>query len=335
MFRIIAVSVIAMPLLFAVSSVSKACSFNCEKANNGTNVKIPSGSGLEGYQDIISGKQPKPFTITGKLFVPGECDAAKKLPAVIIQHGSGMPSGDWYTKLPEALNKSGIVALVPDSHSARGITGTGKNQAQLSKADRLYDTFSAFNFLETVPCVDTARVGVTGYSFGGIIAMDSVETVLANKLANGKSYKASMPVYPSCQATFKNTSSTKTKVHVLVGELDDYTPAKYCFDAVKFKKQRGWNIDLTVLEGAHHGFIRTSGPKSSQSWTFGGCGPIEIDEEGYETSKEYGFSSRDGWKNLIKKAVKTCAKRGVTVGGSNKTAKATLEYTVKFFSENL
>jgi len=335
MFRIIAMSLIAMPLLFAINTESKACSFNCENANNGTSVKIPSGSGLEGYQDIISGKQPKPFTITGKLFVPGECNAAKKLPAVIIQHGSGMPSGDWYSKLPEALNKSGMVALVPDSHSARGITGTGKNQAQLSKADRLYDTFSAFNFLETVPCVDMARVGVTGYSFGGIIAMDSAETVLANKLANGKSYKASMPVYPSCQATFKNTSSTKTKVHVLVGELDDYTPAKYCFDAVKFKKQRGWNIDLTVLEGAHHGFIRTSGPKSSQSWTFGGCGPIEIDEEGYETSKEYGFSSRDGWKNLIKKAVKTCAKRGVTVGGSNKTAKATLEYTVKFFSENL
>ena len=335
MFRIIAVSVIAMPLLFAVSSVSKACSFNCEKANNGTNVKIPSGSGLEGYQDIISGKQPKPFTITGKLFVPGECNAAKKLPAVIIQHGSGMPSGDWYTKLPEALNKSGIVALVPDSHSARGITGTGKNQAQLSKADRLYDTFSAFNFLETVPCVDTARVGVTGYSFGGIIAMDSVENVLANKLANGKSYKASMPVYPSCQATFKNTSSTNTKVHVLVGELDDYTPAKYCLDAVDYKKQRGWNIDVTVLEGAHHGFIRTSGTKSISSWTFGGCGTIEFDDEGYSTVVKYGISSRDGWKNYVKKIVKACGKRGVTIGGTNKTANATLEYTVKFFSENL
>ena len=335
MLRTLAAIVTALPVLFAVPSVSKACSFNCEKANNGTNVKIPSGSGLEGYQDIISGKQPKPFTITGKLFVPGECNAAKKLPAVIIQHGSGMPSGDWYSKLPEALNKSGMVALVPNSHSARGITGTGKNQAQLSKADRLYDTFSAFNFLETVPCVDTARVGVTGYSFGGIIAMDSVETVLANKLANGKSYKASMPVYPSCQATFKNTSSTNTKVHVLVGELDDYTPAKYCLDAVDYKKQRGWNIDITVLEGAHHGFIRTSGTKSISSWTFGGCGTIEFDDEGYSTVVKYGISSRDGWKNYVKKIVKACGKRGVTIGGTNKTANATLEYTVKFFSENL
>jgi len=71
MFRVLGLFITALPLLFAIPSTSKACSFNYENANNGTSVKIPSGSGLEGYQDIISGKQPKPFTITGKLFVPG------------------------------------------------------------------------------------------------------------------------------------------------------------------------------------------------------------------------------------------------------------------------
>lgn len=300
-----------------------------------TSVDIPSGNGLAGYQDIIAGKQPKPFTITGKLFTPGECTADKKFPAVIVQHGSGMPTKEWYTKLPQELNKAGIVALVPDSHTPRGITGTGKNQAQLSKADRIYDTFSAFNYLESVPCVDVNRVGITGYSFGGIIAMDSVETTLANKLAKGKAYKASMPVYPSCQATFGNTQSTNTVVRVLVAEKDDYTPAKYCLDSVKVKQSKGWNIDVIVLKGAHHGFISTGGVKPAKSWTFGGCGPLNIDDQGYETSVEHGFSTKDGWKKFIKTAVKTCAKKGVTVGGTSETSQTTMNYTVKFFSENL
>lgn len=333
MVRVLFTALIGALLSFAVPKGSEAaCMFNCTK---GKNVTIQSGSGLEGYQDIISGKQPKPFAITGKLYVPGECSADKKLPAVIIQHGSGMPSSDWYYKLSEALNKSGIIALVPDSHTARGITGTGKDQSQLSKADRLYDTFSAFNFLETIPCVDKSRVGITGYSFGGIIAMDSVETVLASKLAKGKTYKASLPVYPACQATFKNTSSTNTKVHLLVGELDDFTEASYCLDAVNYKKQRGWNIDITVLKGAHHGFNYAGGPKSRQSWTFGACGPIEIDENGFQIITKYGFSTKDGWKKFVGDAVKTCAKRGVTVGGTEKTAKFTLDYTVEFFTAAL
>lgn len=298
-------------------------------------VDIPSGNGLQGYQDIIAGKQPTPFTITGQLFTPGECTADKKLPAVIVQHGSGMPTKEWYTTLPKELNKAGIVALVPDGHTPRGITGTGKNQARLSKADRIYDTFSAFNYLETVPCVDIDRVGVTGYSFGGIIAMDSVETVLAEKLGKGKVYKASMPVYPSCQATFGNTKSTNTVVRVLVGEKDDYTPAKYCLDSVKVKQTKGWNIDVTVLKGAHHGFISTKGAKPAKSWTFGDCGPLNIDDKGYETSVKHGFSTKDGWKNFIKKAVKTCARKGVTVGGTKETSQTTLNYTVKFFMETL
>jgi len=333
MVRVLFTFLIGVLLAFAAPKGSEAaCMFNCTK---GKNVKIQSGSGLEGYQDIISGKEPKPFTITGKLYVPGECSPDKKLPAVIIQHGSGMPTSDWYTKLSEAFNKSGIIALVPDSHTARGITGTGRDQSQLSKADRLYDTFSAFNFLETVPCVDTSRVGITGYSFGGIIAMDSVETVLASRLAKGKTYKASLPVYPACQATFKNTRSTNTKVHLLVGELDDFTQASYCLDAVDYKKQRGWNIDITVLKGAHHGFNYAGGPKSKQSWTFNACGPIEIDENGFQIITKYGFSTKNGWKKFVGDAVKTCAKRGVTVGGTEKTAKFTLDYTIEFFTAAL
>jgi len=296
-------------------------------------VNIISGKFLESYNDILSDKIPEKKMITGKLYLPNSC-SSKKLPAVIIQHGSGHPKKSWYKKLSKVLNENGIIALVPDSMTSRGITGTGGDQSQLSKATRLYDTFSAFRFLQDIECVDPSRIGITGYSFGGIIARDSVEKRLADKLGNGFVYKASLPVYPSCQTNFKNTSPTNTKVHLLLAELDDFTPASYCIEDSKIKKSKGWNIDVTVFEGAHHGFNNDWRPKYfPNSWTFKNCGFITTDNDGHENYKN--FSTRMGWKKLIRHVVKECAKKGVTIGGSKELSKKTLDFTVQFFKENL
>jgi dienelactone hydrolase len=299
------------------------------------NVNITSGKFLQSYNDILSGKVHEKKIITGKLYLPKAC-SARKMPAVIIQHGSGHPKIAWYKKLAKILNKNGIVALVPDSMTNRGITETSTDQSKLSKGTRLYDTFSAFRFLHDIECVEPSRIGITGYSFGGIIARDSVEKVLADKLGNGLVYKASLPVYPSCQANFKNTAPTSTKVHLLLAELDDYTPASYCIEDAKIKKSKGWNLDVTVFEGAHHGFNHEWKPKYfHNSWTFRDCGKIFTDDNGYEFSQKYNVSTKDGWEKYIGTMTKNCGKKGVTMGGSKELSKKTLDFTIKFFRENL
>ena len=321
-------------LIFIATALS--CSLaSAETLKEGVNnVIIRSGDGLVGYQDIIAGKTPTEIDITAKLYLPNKCEG-KKYPAVIIQHGSGSPNYEFYKNTALALNRRGIVALVPNSFSARGISSTGKDQSQLSKATRIYDSFSAFRYLQSLSCVDAKRVGITGYSFGGIISIDSVETALAEKLGNGHVYKATLPVYPSCQATFITTDPTNTHVHILAGEKDDYTPASYCVDFAKVKKTNGWNIDITILENAHHGFNNAGKPQRLESWTFGGCGKLYIDDDGYEFSKKYKVSTRDGWKKYARTMAKSCGKKGVTVGGSKELAQKTIAFTVDFFSSNL
>ena len=298
-------------------------------------VNIVSGKFLQSYNDILSGNVPERKIITGKLYLPKSC-SSQKMPAVIIQHGSGHPKKPWYEKLSKVLNKNGIIALVPDSMTNRGITETARDQSKLSKATRLYDTFSAFRFLQEIKCVEPSRIGITGYSFGGIIARDSVEKVLADKLGNGFAYKASLPVYPSCQANFKNTLPTNTKVHLLLAELDDYTPASYCIEDSKIKKSKGWNLDLTVFEGAHHGFNYEWKRKYfPNSWTFGDCGKIVTDGEGYEFSPKYNISTKDGWKRYVGTMAKNCGRKGVTMGGSKEFSKKTIDFTIQFFKKYL
>ena len=268
-----------------------------EKYHKGINkVKFISGDKLESYNDIIINKKPRKIKLDGKLYLPSRC-LNKKMPAVIIQHGSGSSKHPFYSQIAKALNTKGIVAFVPDLYSARGIkTSTGSNQGLLSKATRLNDSFAAFRFLRGLKCIDPNNVGITGYSFGGVIALNSVENILASKLGDGFVYKASLPVYPSCQAVFENTNPTKTKVHILAGSLDDFTPASYCIDMVKSKKFNKWDIDITVLDGAHHGFNRTGGTERiKKSWTFKACGKIVIDNEGFELIKKFNISTKDGW----------------------------------------
>ena len=298
-------------------------------------IEIKSGNNLDGYHDIILGKKLESQIITGKLYIPKMC-GKEKIPAVIIQHGSGNPNKPWYKKLSMALNKIGIIALVPDSLSPRGLSATTRDQSKLSKATRLFDTFSAFRYLQSLRCVDAKRIGITGYSFGGIIAQDSVEKKLAEKLGNGHAYKASLPVYPSCQSNFENSMPTKTTVHILAGGADDYTPVKYCIESVKIKKSKGWDINITVLDGAHHGFNNEWAPKRfPKAWTFGGCGFFTIDDDGYELSNKHKTSTRNGWGKYVRTMAQKCGKKGVTMGGSKETAKKTLNFTIQFFKNNL
>jgi len=185
-------------------------------------------------------------------------------------------------------------------------------------------------------CIDPSRVGLTGYSFGGIISIGSVEVSLASKLGNGFVYKATLPVYPSCQASLENTKSTKTKVHILAGSADDYSPAKYCVEGVKAKQAKGWDIQITLLDGAHHGFNNDYPlKKNPKSWTFGDCGNLSIDADGYEVSKKHNGSTRSDRGTFVKTMAKKCGRRGVTVGGSGAFAAKTMDFTVKYFKEHL
>jgi dienelactone hydrolase len=329
-------SIIPTILLTFAFVAFETANVNADTPKSGkTTVSIKSGDGLSGYQDIMAAKTPKPIPISADLYMPKAC-GSEKMAAVIIQHGSGSPENPWYPKLAKELNKNGIIAIVPNSFKARGLSATGKDQSKLSKATRLFDTFSTFKYLQGLSCVDPNRVGLTGYSFGGIISIDSVEEALASRLGNGFVYKATLPVYPSCQASFENTKSTKTKVHILAGSADDFTPAKYCVEGVKVKQGKGWDIQITLLDGAHHGFNNDYPPKKNpNSWTFGDCGALSIDADGYEVSRQHNASTRSGWGTFVKTMAKKCGRKGVTVGGTDAFAAKTLDFTVRYFKENL
>jgi len=287
-------------------------------------------------QSILSRTPVREQFINARIHLPNDCSDTK-LPAVIVQHGSGSPKASHYSKLADDLNRAGMIAVIPDLYSTRRISETASDQSQLSYGARVNDVFSIFRELHKLPCIDPQRIGITGDSVGGSMAIEVVERKFTDLLGGGHHFKASLPVYPRCQRRHSSSNPTKTKVHLVLAERDDYTPAKYCIESASYWKSKKWQISYDVIPNAHHGFISDSPQKyNSNVWTAQDCGWLYIENDGTLTIEDLGINFAGDWKSLVNFAIKNgCMKKGATSGSSGRNAEILREMTVNFFRKNL
>jgi len=118
-------------------------------------------------QDVPGSRMP-PQPIPAVLALPA---GTGPFPAVIVLHGcSGRSSAQqvW----AERLNSWGYAALIPDSFAPRGVSNVcaPANQPRVTPQDRAGDVLSAALWLRTQPEIDGTRIGVVGFSHGGLTA---------------------------------------------------------------------------------------------------------------------------------------------------------------------
>lgn len=150
---------------------------------------------------------PSVLKIKGKLSLPTRfemrkrCNANDKFRAVLILHGSaGVDSrGEFYT---QALNGAGIATLEIDMWEARDVVDLSSRP--LLPLFTYPDAFSALAFLSAQPNIDPERIGVLGFSWGGVISLASAEKLYAGIFGGGRAFKAHVANYPVCYA-FNNT----------------------------------------------------------------------------------------------------------------------------------
>ena len=176
-------------------------------------------------------------------------------PAVVLLHSC---NGNWL-RLDERWGKRigswGYVTLTVDSFGPRGLKDTCNNGAPV---DLAFDAYRALNFLVRQPFVDPARVAVLGFSQGGWLALTSVEHGSMEQTSQNK-FRAAIAFYPRCLG-FKGDMTVSTLI--LIGELDDWTPAGECRNMVDGRddwgisrhKSEGAPIRLIVYPGAYHAF---------------------------------------------------------------------------------
>lgn len=198
-------------------------------------------------------------TVRGELTLPAA--AGGKLPAVVVIHSSGGFEDRTRAPYVAALNQAGIATLELNLFARGGRPKTSQMN--------LPHTFGALIYLANRPEIDPARIGVTGFSHGGLLSMLAASQQLAQQYAGDQHrFAAHLPIYPVCWAHLaiaegKNPvyrqsvyqALTGAPVHILGGEKDLYDDPDTCqkFVAALPDAARP-SVGLTMYEGATHGW---------------------------------------------------------------------------------
>jgi len=198
----------------------------------------------------------EPLTIAARLRVP---QREGKLPAVILLHGSAGASAR-EGGYADVLNQAGFMTLEPDQWAARGVGGGAAGRPK-TVTETLPDLYGAREFLLKHPKIDADRIGVAGFSFGGVAAMLAATRAHNDRFLRGGAFRAIMPVYPSTWLFnrvpgFEFGDLVDAPVMLVTGALDQYdNDPEVATKLVKgLSEADRAKVCTEVMADAHHGF---------------------------------------------------------------------------------
>jgi uncharacterized protein len=169
--------------------------------------------------------------VSGELRIPNS--KRDRLPAVVILHSSPEfdGRGAFYA---EALNHAGIATVEIDYLRGRGIPATPRHN--------LPHAYQTLQYLAGHSRIDPMRIGIMGFSWGGIISVLTSSDELTRQYTGGAPrFAAHLGLYPLCwvhrtvlagtSQNFKPTifqQVTGRPVHILDGDKDDYDDPDSC-----------------------------------------------------------------------------------------------------------
>lgn len=213
---------------------------------------------VDGLDDLYTGGQGYDARSLGTLVLPSEAGAARPVPAMVILHGSG---GEWSgrgQRHAAFLADQGIAAFVVDTFEARGLGRGWRYLDRLRRAnvpDQLTDAFAALDILATHPDIDARRIGVMGYSMGGISAFLAAYGEIAGAAGpTPHRFALHVPFYAPCFVSLTDNRTTGAPIVTLWGERDESTHRAACDAWVREAQDGGSPVTAHWLAGAAHGW---------------------------------------------------------------------------------
>ena len=245
------------------------------RLNEATGQKMPAYANVEWTNEG--------YPIQGWLLYPENYDPSKKYPMLVAVHGGpawiALPTWSASDFNTTVYTRLGYFVFFPN---ARGSYGQGQKFTRANIRDWGYgdlrDILSGVEVVSRQYAVDTARVGILGWSYGGSMSMFAVTqtnrfkaAVAGAGAADWQSYYGQnsidkflwsyfgvspyfdpAPYIRSSAMTF--IKNVKTPTLVLVGELDGEAPAPQSFQFWHALKELGIPTQLKVYANEGHSF---------------------------------------------------------------------------------
>lgn len=161
------------------------------------------------------------------------------------------PFEDWGQRLAAA----GFVVVFPDSYTSRGLAHQCTIKAPKVRPDRerVADARAVRDWLQQQDFVRKDRVSLLGWGNGGISALWAVRPNLEPN-DDRPDFRSAAVFYPGCRRLGDTAWSTRVPTLILIGALDNWTPAKHCEEMVKNARGRSAQAVIVKYKGAHHAF---------------------------------------------------------------------------------
>lgn len=202
-------------------------------------------------------------SINGRLYLPA---GEGTFPAMILLHGSG---GDraGYDEWVKLFGQAGIASFRIDSYTGRGLEEIFSDQGRLGEFQAVFDGYRALDVLADHPGIDPERIGIIGFSRGGIGALYSALTRFEELYGSEKTILAlHVPFYPPCNFSLKDDlATTGAPIRAFHGSADEWNPPTPCRDYIGRLRASGVDATFTEFEGARHSFDNTSSPAYSSN----------------------------------------------------------------------
>jgi dienelactone hydrolase len=280
----------------------------------------------------------KQVTIRAKLYLP---PAAGKVPAMVIQHGSGGVTAEREGRYAREVVKLGVAALVIDSFKGRGIASTVKDQSAVSAQEMAEDAFTALKLLAAHARIASDRIGIIGFSKGGTVALlTALERRAQRARPDGLRFAMHVSLYPSCDSQYFRPKSTGAPIYLLLGGADTYAGVSPCQEYAAALKAEGADIEVTVFPGAPHGFDTERPYRVPNGENWSRCVFAE-QADGTWKERTSGLVTHDSRGQRVeasyRRALAVCRSHGVS-GGPNAAARtqsmaALRSYLVKHLLE--
>ena len=197
-----------------------------------------------------------PMTVRGDLYLPEGATAENPAPAVVILHGSGDIRESREVTYAKLLQSRGTAAFVLHSFAARGLnqdTSYLMRVLAMSHVDAMTDAYAALKFLNRHPAIRADRIGLLGFSYGGMATRAAIDKRMYDLLA-GKvpPFAVHIDFYGPCHTKLNTRQTTGAPYVSIRGREDASNDPAACAARAKALNLAGSKVVSEWIEGAGH-----------------------------------------------------------------------------------
>lgn len=191
--------------------------------------------------------------VTAELFLPRGLLPGTRAPGLVITPSSGGIAPHVEVFWADRMAREGVVVLIVDSFTPRGIRNTIEDQSQLPISLSVGDAIAGLRWLKADPRVDPERIAILGMSKGGIVAMRTAYVEeLRRQDAGHDRFAVHLAITPGCATQYEDAATTGAPLVFLLAEQDDYTPVAPCLELAERTRMAGGHVRLAVYPGVFH-----------------------------------------------------------------------------------